>query len=127
MNIYRIKVCMAIYGFPSLLASFLGSPRKLVSSPDTKFFARALRPFFDKAAGRAQKIWSGDETTRKQAKEGLGTRLKVHLRALVNVSIYTCAEVADPESSTSPPHQRDEAEDFRCVLGLPLGLCRGQE
>ena len=90
MNIYRIKVCMTIYGFPSLLASFLGSPRK-------------------------------------QAKEGLGTRLKVHLRALVNVSIYTCAEVADPESSTSPPHQRDEAEDFRCVLGLPLGLCRGQE
>ena len=25
------------------------------------------------------------------------------------------------------PHQRDEGGDLPCVLGLSLGLCRGQE
>ena len=55
------------------------------------------------------------------------TRARVRWAIGAQLFVCTCAEVACMTWALSRPYQLDEARDFRCVLGLSLGLCRRQE
>ena len=102
------------------LASFPGPNTQLVSSPDQIFRARPAVLFFDKAAGRAKNLVSGDETSTQLVSSpdrtlvrGRGTRLALGSQV---------GEGLLPECSIDAGAETTEIEARLATYSLPLQI-----